>query len=286
MKKARLSKILSPTRIIALGFLLAILAGSLLLSLPFSVRDGVQLRYIDALYTSTSAVCVTGLIAVDSYDTFTPIGQFILGMLIQIGGLGVTAVGTGAILALGRRVNLKGRSLIREAMNLDSGRGIIRFIKSVFLTTVAFELTGAVLSFIVFIQDYPFARALGLSLFHAVSSFNNAGFDILGGGQSLAPYRDNIPLNLITCGLIFFGGIGFLVIREVIEKRFNFRKLSMHSKVVLTMSAVLTFGGMLLLMLTEKISWIGALFQSVSARLPDRPAAASRQVHCLCLFRE
>ena len=166
MKKARLSKILSPTRIIALGFLLAILAGSLLLSLPFSVRDGVQLRYIDALYTSTSAVCVTGLIAVDSYDTFTPIGQFILGMLIQIGGLGVTAVGTGVILALGRRVNLKGRSLIREAMNLDSGRGIIRFIKSVFLTTVAFELTGAVLSFIVFIQDYPFARALGLSLFH------------------------------------------------------------------------------------------------------------------------
>ena len=266
MKKARLSKILSPARIIALGFLLVILIGSLLLSLPFSVRDGVQLRYIDALYTSTSAVCVTGLTVVDAHDTFTPIGQFIIGMLIQIGGLGVSAVGAGVILAVGRRVNLKGRSLVREAMNLDSGRGIIRFVKSVFLTTVAFELVGAVLSFIVFIQDHPFTRALGLSLFHAVSSFNNAGFDILGGGQSLATYRDNIPLNLITCGLIFFGGIGFLVIREVIEKRFNFRKLSMHSKVVLTMSAVLTFGGMLLLMLTEKISWIGALFQSVSAR--------------------
>ncbi len=266
MKKARLSKILSPTRIIALGFLLAILAGSLLLSLPFSVRDGVQLRYIDALYTSTSAVCVTGLIAVDSYDTFTPIGQFILGMLIQIGGLGVTAVGTGVILALGRRVNLKGRSLIREAMNLDSGRGIIRFIKSVFLTTVAFELTGAVLSFIVFIQDYPFARALGLSLFHSVAAFNNSGFDILGNLENLIPYRDNVLLNLVTCGLIFFGGIGFLVIREVIEKKFSFRKLSMHSKVVLTMSAVLTVAGTVLLKLTENISWLGAFFHSVSAR--------------------
>ncbi len=130
----------SPGRIIALGFALVILLGSVLLSLPCSIQDGVTVRYIDALYTSTSAVCVTGLIAIDAGDTFTPLGQFFLGALIQIGGLGVTAVGVGVILAMGKKINLKGRNIIREAMNLDSGKGTVRFIKSVFLTTLAFEL--------------------------------------------------------------------------------------------------------------------------------------------------
>ena len=115
----------SPARIIALGFALVILVGSLLLMLPCSIQDGVTVRYIDALYTSTSAVCVTGLIAIDAGDTFTPLGQFFLAMLIQVGGLGVTAVGAGIIVAMGRRVNLKGRVLIREAMNVDSGRGLV-----------------------------------------------------------------------------------------------------------------------------------------------------------------
>src|SRR5699024_4547099 len=110
--------------------------------------DGVTVRYIDALYTSTSAVCVTGLIAIDAGDTFTPLGQFFLAMLIQVGGLGVTAVGAGIIVAMGRRVNLKGRVLIREAMNVDSGRGLVKFVKDIFLVTVIFELCGALLSFL------------------------------------------------------------------------------------------------------------------------------------------
>lgn len=140
----------SPVRIISLGFALVILIGSVLLSLPCSIRDGVTLRYIDALYMSTSAVCVTGLLTVDAGDTLTPLGQFFLGMLIQVGGLGVTAVGTGVILAMGKKINLKARNLIREAGNLDSGKGVIRFIRLVFLTTVTFELAGAALSFLVF----------------------------------------------------------------------------------------------------------------------------------------
>ena len=134
-----------PARIIALGFLTVILVGSGLLMLPWSIRDGVSLRYIDALYTSTSAVCVTGLVAVDAGDTFTLFGQIVLALLIQVGGLGVTAVGAGIILAIGRRINLKGRMLIREAMNLDTGRGLIRFVKNILKTTLIFELTGAVL---------------------------------------------------------------------------------------------------------------------------------------------
>lgn len=255
-----------PARIIAFGFAAVILIGSLLLMLPVSVQEGVELSYVDALYTSTSAVCVTGLVAVDAGDTFTPFGQFVLALLIQTGGLGVTAVGAGIILAMGRRINLKGRLLIREAMNLDSGRGLIRFVKSILLTTVIFEAAGALLSFLVFIRDYPFWKALGISLFHSVAAFNNSGFDILGGFRNLIPYQSDVLLNLTTCGLIIFGGIGFLVIKDLWDCRLRFRALRMHSKVVLSVSAALLLAGTLLLKATEEITWLGAFFHSVSAR--------------------
>ncbi len=268
----KILKFLTPGRIIALGFAGVILLGSVLLMMPFSVRDGVEVRYIDALYTSTSAVCVTGLIAIDVGTAFTPIGQFIVAALIQIGGLGVTSIGAGIILLMGRKINLKGRNVIREASNLDSGKGIIRFVKNVFLTTVAFELVGAIITFTVFIKDFPWYRAIGYSLFHAVAAFNNSGFDNLGlsgelySNVNLIPYQNNITLNLVTCGLIIFGGIGFLVIREVIEKKFRWRKFSMHTKVVLSMTAILLAVGTVLIKLTEEISWMGAFFFSVSTR--------------------
>ena len=262
----KLIKKQSPARIIALGFAAVILLGSVLLMLPCSVQDGVTVRYIDALYTSTSAVCVTGLIAIDAGDTFTPLGQFFLAALIQVGGLGVTAVGAGVIVAMGKKVNMKGRHIIREAMNLDSGKGTVRSVKNVFLTTVAFELAGAALSFIVFVQDYPPLKAAGISLFHSVAAFNNSGFDILGNMQSLIPYQKDVLLNLVTCGLIFFGGIGFLVIHEIVTKRFHWRRFSMHTKVVLTVSAALIVIGTLLIRLTEDVTWLGAFFHSVSAR--------------------
>ncbi len=262
----RLFRTQSPARIIALGFALTILAGSGLLMLPCCVRTGVTLRYIDALYTATSSVCVTGLIAVDAADTFTPLGQGILALLIQIGGLGVTAVGAGIMLAMRRKVDMKGRTIIREAMNLDSGRGAVRLVRSVLFMTLGFELAGAALSLPVFLRDYPFPRALGISLFHSVAAFNNSGFDILGGLRNLIPYRDDVLLNLVTCGLIFFGGIGFPVIREVWEKRFAWKKFSMHTKVVLSVSAALLAAGTCLLRLTEDVSWLTAFFFSVSAR--------------------
>lgn len=255
-----------PARIIALGFAFVIFLGSVLLMLPCSVQDGVNLNYIDALYTSTSAVCVTGLIAVDAGDTFTPLGQFFLALLIQVGGLGVTAVGAGIILAIRKKVDLKGRNLVREAMNLDSGKGIVIFIKNIFLTTLIFELVGALLSFGVFVQDFPPLKAAGISMFHSVAAFNNSGFDILGDFQNLIPYQDNVLLNLVTCGLIFFGGIGFLVICEMWKKKLNWKKFSMHAKVVLTVSGILIVIGTILIKLTEDISWLGAFFTSVSAR--------------------
>lgn len=262
----KLIKRQSAARIIVFGFAFVILLGSILLMLPFSVKDGVDLDYIDSLYTSTSAVCVTGLIAVDAGDTFTPVGQFILGLLIQVGGLGVTAVGAGVILMFGRKMNLKGRNLIQEAMNLDSGKAVVGFIRDIFITTIIIELIGAILSFTVFVRDYPIHRAIGISIFHSVAAFNNSGFDILGNYQNLIPYQDNVMLNLVTCGLIFFGGIGFLVIREMWTKKLKWKRFSMHTKVVLSVSVSLIIIGTILIKLTEDVSLIGAFFHSVSAR--------------------
>ncbi len=262
----------SPVRIIAFGFLLTILIGSLLLIMPFSVRKGVDLKYIDALYTSTSAVCVTGLIAVDAGATFTPIGQTILAILIHVGGLGVTTIGAGIILAVRKKMNLKGMNTIKEASNLYSGSGLIKFVRDIFITTVFIELIGAALSFLVFVKDMPVATALGVSLFHSIAAFNNSGFDILGGLEgftpleSLIPYQNNVLLNLTTCMLVILGGIGFLVIREVYKTKFNWKKFSMHTKVVLAMTVSLLIIGTLLLKFSEDISWLGAFFFSVSAR--------------------
>lgn len=259
---------ITPARVIAAGFAAAILIGSGLLMLPVSVRAGVTLRYIDALYTSTSAVCVTGLIAVDAADTFTAFGQTVIAVLIQIGGLGVTSVGAGIIIATGRRMNLRERNVVREALNFDSGSGVRRLVKSIFATTAVIELAGAALSYPVFARDHDALHAVGISVFHSIAAFNNAGFDILGGGTNLIPYRDSVLLNLTTCALIFFGGIGFLVIREVGEKRFRWRKFSMHTRVVLSVSAVLLAAGTVLLKISEgdALGWLDALFFSFSAR--------------------
>ena len=252
-----------PGRLIALGFAAVILIGSALLMLPISIRPGVEVAYIDALFTSTSAVCVTGLIAVDAYDNFTVFGQAVLAGLIQIGGLGVTSVGVGLILAAGRRVSIKGRSLVKEALNVDSFQGMVRLIQWVLKVTLCFEGAGAVLSFLTFSQDYPLPRALWTSVFHSVAAFNNSGFDILGGMQNLIPYQSDVLLNLVTCALIIFGGLGFLVMLDI-RRAGSFRKLTSHSKVVTT--AALLAVGTLLLKATEDMTWLGAFFHSVSAR--------------------
>lgn len=258
-------KKLSPGRIIALGFFGVILLGACLLMLPISINPGVEVPFIDALFTSTSAVCVTGLIAIDTADTFTVFGRIVVALLIQIGGLGVTSIGVGVVFVAGRHIGFKERLLVKEAWNVDSFQGIVRLVRAVFLMTLCFEAVGALLSFLVFVQDYAPLDALGISLFHAVAAFNNSGFDILGGLQNLIPYQSNVLLNLTTCGLIIFGGLGFLVILDCMKKR-SFRKLTLHSKVVLSMTALLLVIGTLLLKATEDVSWLGAFFFSTSAR--------------------
>lgn len=258
-------KKMNPGRYIALGFAFVILLGALILFLPFSHNEGVDVAFIDALFTSTSAVCVTGLIAVDTADTYNAFGQTVVALLIQIGGLGVTSVGVGFILLARKKVDFKDRILVKEALNLDSLKGVVKLIKAILLMTLCFEAVGAILSFLVFSKDYPLGRAIGISLFHTVASFNNAGFDNLGGFKNLLEYRTNILLNLTTCGLIIFGGLGFVVIKEIIHKH-SFKKLSLHSKIVISMTVFLLISGTVLIKLTEDISWLGAFFFSTSAR--------------------
>ena len=254
-----------PARLITLGFAFVILLGTVLLKLPVSIREGAEVSWINALFTSTSAVCVTGLIAIDTAEQFTLFGSAVVAMLIQIGGLGVTSVGVGIILAAGKRVGLKERLLVKEAMNVSGIKGMVLLVRYVLWMTLCFETAGAALSFLVFIQKYSPLDALGISVFHSIAAFNNSGFDILGGLSNLIPYQDNVLLNLTTCGLIIFGGLGFLVILDILKTR-SFKKLCLHSKAVLLTSAVLIIAGTVLLKCTEHITWLGALFQSVSAR--------------------
>ncbi len=256
---------LSPGRILALGFAGVILLGTILLLLPVSANPGIVIRPVDALFTSTSAVCVTGLISIDTADHFGLFGRIVVGLLIQIGGLGITSIGVAFILLSHKRVGLKERILVRESLNLNTLQGMVRLVESIMLVTLCFESLGVILNYIVFSRDYPPLSALGISAFHSVAAFNNAGFDILGGYRNLIPYRDNVLLNLTTCGLIIFGGLGFYSIREMWQKR-NWRNLSMNTKIVVTMTISLLAIGTVLLKLTDNVTWLGAFFQSTSAR--------------------
>ena len=258
-------KKMNPGRYIALGFASVILLGAFILFLPISHNEGVDVAFIDALFTSTSAVCVTGLNVVDTYNTYNVFGRVVVALLIQVGGLGVTSVGVGFILLARGKVDFKDRIIVKEALNLNSMKGIVKLIKSILFMTLCFEGVGAILSFIVFSKDFSLPRAIGTSLFHAVSSFNNAGFDVMGDYKGMIDYRTNVLLNLTTCGLVIFGGLGFVVIKEIINKR-KFKKFSLHSKVVITMTITLLTVGTLLIKFTENISWMGAFFFSTSAR--------------------
>lgn len=257
---------LTPMQAIALGFILIIFIGTFLLMLPASWEPGVSLSLPDALFTSVSAVCVTGLVVVDTGDTFSVFGQTVICILIQIGGLGITTIGLGFITMAGKKIRMRDRVLLREALNYPSMMGLQGLIKWVLLTTFIVEAVGALLCFFVFIEDYPFWTAIGVSLFHSVAAFNNAGFDLFGEFQSMTCYADSVPLCLTTAVLVILGGLGFFVISEVVKNR-NVCKWSLHTKVVIMMTILLLVSGTLILKFTEKnITWLDAFFTSVSAR--------------------
>ena len=269
MNKKLKNKIrLSPFIFIFLSFLIVIFIGSFLLWLPISQTDN-KLSYIDSLFLSTSAICVTGLTPVSNLAEHLNIfGRVILAILIEIGGLGIVSIMMFIAILFGFKITFNQRSLLKEALNQNEVGGIVNMLIKIVSTALIIQFIGFILNFIslYFIEHLSFAESLGYGLFHAISSFNNAGFDLFGS-SSLINYSNNYLLMFSTCLMIFLGGIGFIVIFDIIQKR-SIRKLSLHSKIVLTMSIILLVVGALLIKLLnfDSISLHDAIFLSFSLR--------------------
>ena len=255
---------ISPFIFIFLSFLIVIFIGSFLLWLPISQTDN-KLSYIDSLFLSTSAICVTGLTPVSNLAEHLSIfGRVILSILIEIGGLGIVSIMMFIAILFGFKITFNQRSLLKEALNQNEVGGIVNMLIKIVSTALIIQFVGFILNFIslYFIEHLSFAESLGYGLFHAISSFNNAGFDLFGS-SSLINYSNNYLFMFSTCLMIFLGGIGFYII----QKR-NIRKLSLHSKIVLTMSTILLVVGTLLIKLLnfDSISLHDAIFLSFSLR--------------------
>ena len=281
-KKRKIS--LSTTQIILLSFIIAILIGSLLLALPISSASGKAVPYLDALFTATTATCVTGLVTLPTATTWSVFGQVVILILIQIGGLGIITIMSGFMLMLNRKMGIGDKLLIQDAFNLNTMSGLAKFIRNILLGTLIIECIGALLYMTVFVPDFG-ARGIWISVFNSVSAFCNAGIDIIGE-NSLYAYAQNPVINAVTSALIILGGIGYIVWWDVLrvfrtrtaQNRRIFRHLTLHSKIAIVSTLVLILGGGLLLFIVEynNTDTIGglslggkiqvSLFQSVTTR--------------------
>lgn len=275
------------TYIIAGGFLSLILLGAVLLNLPIASANGVSVPFTDSLFTATTAVCVTGLVTVPTFSAWSLFGQIVILILIQLGGLGVISFTILFLQILGKRIGLHEKQLIRDAYNLDTNKGMNILIKKIFKGTFLIEALGAVLYSFVFVPEFGIA-GIWKSIFNSVSAFCNAGMDILGP-DSLIPYRSNIAVNFITMALIILGGIGFPIwfltvekAKECVCEKVIFRKaiktLPIYAKTVFIVTAVLIFGGAVVILIMEFTNdrtlgnlpfgekLLSALFQSVTTR--------------------
>lgn len=241
---------LEPTKIIVLSFLAVIICGAVFLYLPISSNpDQPRISFFDALFTATAATCVTGLVVVDTATQWSYFGKTVILLLVQIGGLGLVTITTFFSVLLGKKVGMKGRILAQESLNYFSSEGILRIIKRVITVTFIIEFVGAAIFAIRFVPQYGL-RGIYMSVFHSISSFCNAGYDLMGNFQSLANYK-NDPLVLLTTSiLIIIGGLGFLVWKDLYEYRKN-RQLLVHTKLVLVFSAILLVFGTLYTLIFE-----------------------------------
>lgn len=259
------NKALTPGRVIILCFAVLIAFGAVLLALPIAYKNRTPLSPLDVCFTSFSAVCTVGLTVAPTYETFSAFGQGVLLFLIQVGGVGITSIGVGVMLLAGKRIGLRERILIKETLNYPTFGGVVKLLRSLLLVTFGIEGVGAICCFPIFYADFPLGRAIWLSVFHSVSTFNHAGFDIIGDA-GMQEYTHHASLLVITALLTIFGGLGFFVIRDVARNR-RFRKFSLHTKVVLTMTAILLVGGTLLMKLSEgELRWLQAFFYSAISR--------------------
>lgn len=267
-------------QIIALGYFLVIAAGTVLLLLPISTEAGKSTGFLTALFTATSATCVTGLVVVDTSIHWTMFGQTVILAMIQIGGLGFVTIGVLFAMFLNKKITLKARGLLQESMNTSHVGGVVRLTRKVLKGTVIIELTGAFLLALRFIPEFGFWKGSAFGIFHSISAFCNAGFDLMGGSRgafdSFVSFSDDLLVNLVIMSLIVVGGIGFLVWDDVTRHGLHFHKYCLHTKLVLSVTTVLIFGGALLFYIFErdnlmqgmglKETVLTSLFSSVTAR--------------------
>lgn len=262
-------KKVSPYLIIVASFLSLILVGTILLFLPISQASRGVLNFVDSFFLATSAVTNTGLSPVaDLSVTLTLFGKIVLIVLVQIGGLSVVTFSVFIMYLIGVNIGIGDRVLIKETFNQDNLSGMVKLVKRIVIYTFIMEFIAFVVNLFVFVGRYDVLKAVGISAFHAISSFNNAGFDLLGN-KSLQAFNNDWLLNINTMIMIMMGGLGFIVVNDIYEKR-SLRKLSIHSKIVLKVNLVLWVFGMLIFKISEhnggSLSWLEAIFLSVTAR--------------------
>ena len=266
----------SNTRLIALSFLGIILLGACLLCLPISSKSGNWTAFSDACFTATSATCVTGLVVVDTFSHWTLFGQIVILCMIQIGGLGLMTLMAAFALFLKRRMNLQERRLLLQSSGGLEYSGLRRVVKRILLGTFLIEGVGAVILACRFCGQMGFARGVYYAVFHAVSAFCNAGFDLMGSFDSLTAYSADAVVCLTVAALIVIGGIGFIVWDDILRNGIYIRRYTLHSKIVLSTTAVLLFGGAALFFVLEQHGALqglsigeqvlGAVFQSATTR--------------------
>lgn len=270
---------LTPVQILAVGFATVILIGAILLNLPIASQNRSRTPFIDCLFVSTSATCVTGLVTVDTGTHWSYFGKTVIMFLIEIGGLGFMSFATLIALLLGKRITLKERLVMQEALNSFSLQGLVKMAKYVLIFTFSIQLSGALLLSTQFIPEFGLVKGIYYSVFHSISAFCNAGFDLMGEFRSLTPYADNTVI-IITIGiLIIIGGLGFYVWQEIYNFK-GLRKLSLHSKVALSVTAFLLVTGTILMFIFESnnpgtmknMSFKGKVLSSFFAAVTPRTA--------------
>ncbi len=236
---------MNPSKVLALGFLGIILSGTLLLLLPFAAERGVLVTPLSALFTATSAVCVTGLTVIDTAASYSLFGEIVILCLIQLGGLGFMLFATSVLVLAGKRITLRNRLLLHETMNMPGLSGTVRTTIRFVLIVLAVEMAGAFLLSLRFVPLYGFWKGAYYGTFHAISAFCNAGFDLFGASGSLSDFHHEPYVLLTVSGLIIIGGLGFAVLADILSNRFHFRKMNLHTKIVLLMTGFLLAGGTL-----------------------------------------
>lgn len=269
---------MSPTQLLAISFFIAIIIGTILLLSPYAVVSGESLGLIDAFFTATSAVCVTGLMVVDTGAQLTLFGQVVIMCLVQTGGLGLMTMSVLVFLLMGKRITLKERLIMQEALNHFSMEGIVRLTKYILIITFIIESVGALILAIRFVPIFGWAVGIYYSIFHSISAFCNAGFDLLGHNSSMLNFSGDILMNFTIMGLVILGGLGFTVVLDLDRHRLRYRKWSLQTKIVLAVTTLLTLAGFLFFLIVEysnpdtlgqlplgeKI--LAALFHSVNTR--------------------